>query len=50
MDGLSVVLGTGATDFDRFFSALAKTDYSWPFIMQVYRDEEGREIFKKQLE
>lgn len=49
MGGGSVALGTGATDFERFFSALAKTDYSGPFIMQVYRDEEGIEIFKKQL-
>lgn len=47
--GGSVVLGTGATDFERFFSALAKTNYSGPFIMQAYRDDEGVKIFEKQL-
>lgn len=48
-DGGSVFLGTGATDFERFFSALAETNYSGPFIMQAYRDDEGIEIFEKQL-
>ena len=46
----SVVLGEGSVDFHKFFSALKKADYSGPFIMQAYRDEEGVEIFKRQLE
>jgi L-ribulose-5-phosphate 3-epimerase len=47
--GGSMVLGTGDTDFDRFFHALQKTRFSGPFIMQAFRDDEGVEIFKKQL-
>jgi L-ribulose-5-phosphate 3-epimerase len=47
--GGSVVLGTGDTDFLAFFSALQQFDYRGPFIMQAYRDEEGVNIFKKQL-
>ena len=45
----SVILGTGDVDFSRFFKALATVSYTAPFIMQVYRDDEGVEIFKKQL-
>lgn len=48
--GGSVILGTGDTDFDRFFSALSRTDFDGPFIMQAYRDDEGVSIFRKQLE
>jgi L-ribulose-5-phosphate 3-epimerase len=46
----SVFLGTGDVDFSRFFKALATVSYTAPFIMQVYRDDEGVEIFKKQLD
>jgi len=45
----SVILGTGDVDFSRFFKALATVSYTSPFIMQVYRDDEGVEIFKKQF-
>jgi hexulose-6-phosphate isomerase len=48
--GGSVVLGTGDTDFDTFFSLLGKTGYDGPLIMQAYRDDEGVEVFKTQLE
>lgn len=48
--GGSVVLGTGAVDFERFFSVLTRTDYPGPFIMQAYRDDEGAKIFKKQMD
>jgi len=48
-DGGSVVLGTGAVDFTKFFHALSKTAYTGPFIMQAYRDDEGLAVFKKQL-
>jgi L-ribulose-5-phosphate 3-epimerase len=49
LNGGSVELGTGDTDFDNFLIALNKISYKAPFIMQVYRDDEGVEIFKKQL-
>lgn len=49
-NGGSVLLGEGDADFDKFFTALKKTGYKGPFIMQAYRDEEGIEIFKQQLE
>ena len=32
------------------FNKLKEFDYQGPFIMQAYRDEEGVEIFKKQLD
>jgi L-ribulose-5-phosphate 3-epimerase len=46
----SVILGTGDTDFNGFFRALAGIQYDGPFIMQVYRDDEGVAICKEQLE
>lgn len=45
----SVVLGTGDTQFEKFFNALKPLNYKGPFIMQAYRDDEGVEIFRKQL-
>jgi len=48
-NGGPVVLGEGDADFDRFFQALKSYDYKAPFIMQAYRDDEGIEVFKKQL-
>jgi L-ribulose-5-phosphate 3-epimerase UlaE len=44
-----VVLGTGNTQFERFFEALRPLDYTGPFIMQAYRDAEGVAVFKQQL-
>lgn len=49
LGGGPVTLGEGNTDFDSFFNKLKEFDYHGPFIMQAYRDEEGVEIFKKQL-
>lgn len=49
-DGGSVMLGTGDTDFDTFFSLLGETGYDGPLIMQAYRDDEGVEVFRTQLE
>ena len=49
LGGESVVLGTGATDFDKFFLALEKVGYNGYFILQAYRDDEGVEIFKRQF-
>jgi len=50
LNGGPIVLGEGNADFDRFFSKLKEFDYNGPFIMQAYRDDEGLEVFKKQLE
>ena len=49
LNGGPVILGDGNANFDKFFSKLKEFDYKGPFIMQAYRDEEGVEIFKKQL-
>jgi L-ribulose-5-phosphate 3-epimerase len=48
--GGSVVLGTGDAQFERFFAALPQCAYSGPFIMQAFRDDEGLEVFRTQLE
>ena len=49
LGGGPVTLGEGNADFDLFFNKLKDFDYQGPFIMQAYRDEEGTEIFNKQL-
>ena len=48
--GGPVVLGGGDANFKVFFDKLKEFSYSGPFIMQAYRDEEGVEIFKQQLD
>lgn len=48
-DGGPVPLGTGVAQFGRFFDALRRLNYTGPFIMQTYRDDEGLTIFKQQL-
>ncbi|TGM44532.1 sugar phosphate isomerase/epimerase [Leptospira biflexa] len=45
----SVELGTGNADFNKVLSLIQKLKYEGPFIMQAYRDDEGLEIFKRQL-
>ena len=50
LGGGPVELGKGDADFYAFFNKLKEFDYKGPFIMQAYRDEEGVEIFKKQLD
>jgi len=45
----SVELGMGNANFGKFFQIIQEYDYEGPFIMQAFRDEEGLEIFKKQL-
>ena len=49
LGGGPVMLGEGNADFVKFFSKLEKFNYRGPFIMQAYRDDEGVEVFKKQL-
>jgi len=48
--GGSVVLGMGDTKFPAFFEAVVQINYQGPFIMQAYRDDEGIQVFKKQLD
>jgi len=49
LGGGPVILGQGNADFAGFFNKLKKFEYDGPFILQAYRDEEGVEVFKKQL-
>jgi len=48
-NGGPVELGKGDADFKKIFQKLKEINYKGPFIMQAFRDEEGVEIFKKQL-
>jgi L-ribulose-5-phosphate 3-epimerase len=48
--GNSVELGKGDVNFQKVFTTLAQTGFRGSFIMQAYRDEEGIQIFKQQLE
>ena len=50
LGGGSVRLGTGHADVPGFFELLTDFEYKGPFIMQAYRDDEGRSIFQSQLE
>lgn len=50
LGGGSVVLGAGNANFKSFFDVFSKIDFKGPIVMQVYRDEEGIEIFKKQFD
>ena len=47
--GGSVILGSGASNFEVVFAELRKKNYKGPFIMQAYRDDKGIEVFKEQL-
>jgi len=49
LGGGPVVLGQGNANFSKFFKRLREYDYQGPFIMQAYRDDEGLEIFNRQL-
>lgn len=50
LGGGSVVLGAGNANFKSFFEVFSKIDFKGPIVMQVYRDDEGVEIFKKQFD
>ena len=50
LGGGSVVLGSGNANFKSFFEVFSIIDFKGPIVMQVYRDDEGVEIFKKQFE
>ncbi|PJZ70383.1 xylose isomerase [Leptospira perolatii] len=49
LGGGSVMFGTGATEFTKIFNLLGKMNYSGPFVMQSYRDDEGLQVFESQL-
>ncbi len=49
LNGGSVMLGEGDVNFKDFFESLKLIKYDNPFIMQAYRDDEGINVFKKQL-
>ena len=44
-----VILGEGDVDFENFFNGLKGINYDNILIMQAYRDDEGLEVFEKQL-
>ncbi len=50
INGGPVMLGTGAANFEIIFEAIKNIDFDGPFIMQAYRDDEGLDVFKKQLD
>jgi L-ribulose-5-phosphate 3-epimerase len=47
--GGPVFFGKGSSNFDCLFEFIYENEFSGPIIMQSYRDEEGLEIFEKQL-
>ena len=47
--GGSVELGKGNANFDELINLMKIASYDGQLIMQVYRDDEGIEIFEKQL-
>ena len=49
LGGEPVVLGNGNAQFEKFFKKIRKINYEGPLIMQAYRDDEGVEVFKEQL-
>ncbi|MCW7466197.1 sugar phosphate isomerase/epimerase family protein [Leptospira levettii] len=46
----SIELGKGDAQFNKVLLMIQKINYTGPFIMQAYRDDEGLEIFKRQLD
>tara|TARA_B100001057_G_C22761518_1_gene915966 strand:- start:510 stop:1349 length:840 start_codon:yes stop_codon:yes gene_type:complete len=49
LGGASVPLGSGDVNFPKIFELLTKYDYQGIVIFQAFRDDEGVEIFKDQL-
>ena len=49
LGGASVILGSGNANFSQIFDLLLKYEYQGLLIFQTFRDDEGLEIFKKQL-
>lgn len=49
LNGKSVFLGKGNSDFKKLFKNIQNLNYKGLYTMQIYRDFEGLNIFKKQL-
>ena len=49
LGGGSVELGNGNTDFKKVIQSIKKINYNGIIVMQAYRDDEGVEILKTQL-
>ena len=49
LKGESVLLGEGNTNFKTIFQCINDINYSGPLIMEAYRNDDGLQIFKKQL-
>lgn len=49
LGGGSVFLGTGDAKFTDIFAEISSIEFNMPLIFQVYRDDEGVEVFKEQL-
>ena len=47
--GGPISFGNGSSNFDCLFEFIFKNEFSDPIIMQSYRDNEGLQIFKQQL-
>lgn len=50
LGGGPVILGEGDANFDICIDKLREIGYQGPYVMQAYRDEEGVNIFKNQLD
>jgi L-ribulose-5-phosphate 3-epimerase len=50
LGGGSVFLGTGNANFEEFFKQIRKVQYNGIFVYQAFRDDEGLEILKRQIE
>ena len=50
LNGGPVFFGTGDFNSEDFVKCFNKINFNGPIIMQLYRDDEGLEIFKKQFE
>ena len=49
LNGGSVILGEGSTNFEECFNLMKSIEFNGPLIMQVYRDDEGLDVFERQL-
>ena len=49
LNGGATMLGAGDWDYECFFSSLKEVDFIGPFILQAFRDDEGLQVFKEQL-
>ena len=50
LNGEPTVLGEGSANIEETLRALRHVEYDGPLIMQAFRDDEGVEIFKRQLD